>query len=132
MFEDKVAMMNLLKRIATGLAIFFAFYLFGNFRINDVNIRDFLQQTIPPDRIVYVKDQIFDLMAMVYHRFEVTFRVKPEGAKNYEAHQNTKDLFPSYDDWKKLNSVESMDPADQERMLNILKGNASGEDEVLE
>ena len=132
MFEDIGAMMNLIKRIATGLAIFFAFYLFGNFRINDVNIRDFLQKSIPPDRIVYVKDQLVDLVAMVYQRFEVTFHVKPEGAKDYEANQNTKNLFPSYKDWKKLNSVEKMDPADEAKMLNILKGKggaSTGDDE---
>ncbi len=48
-----------LKIVFYATVIFFGLYFFADIRINDVNVRDYLQRTMTPQNIAYVADEVF-------------------------------------------------------------------------
>lgn len=49
--------MTWIKRLAFLASLFLGLYFFGDFRINDVHVRDTLQTWIPPETMMLWKDK---------------------------------------------------------------------------
>lgn len=63
------------KRLLTLFFVVLGLYLFGDFRINDVNVRDFLRGQISPQNVKVVKAELSKAWATVY-------QIMSDGFKN--------------------------------------------------
>lgn len=56
------------KRIAYAIMAFFALYFFGDFEINDVNVRDFLQGAITPEELQAARLKLMGMSKSIYSK----------------------------------------------------------------
>lgn len=103
--------MRWIKRIIFVLLIFFGLYFFGNFRINDVNVRDYLRRLVPPQNFLVIKRGVGEVWDALYRKFS--------GTDEKEAAQTERlktELF------KKYGKIEDkLTESDQKKMQKLLE-----------
>jgi hypothetical protein len=104
-----VRTVKLIKLTFWGTLIFFGLYFFGDFRINEVNVRDYLQTQVTPEKLAQIKNQATHLYETLKGLFEAS--KKDESGK-------TKMMNPL--DGKPM---ETISPDDQEKLLKLLQKN---------
>lgn len=102
--------MKWIKRILFLVTLFFGLYFFGNFRINDTNVRDYLQQKIPPGKLVYYQNQLIEKLFSAFHTVNDTLSKGAKSSTSSASHINPKDYNKALDylsgnDQKKLNNM---------------------------
>jgi hypothetical protein len=99
-------------KIIKYLVIFFGLYFFGDFRINDVNVRDFLQSTITPAQLVVIKDKALSAFKSILARLtKVSVDVDGDGKESAISAEKAGEM------------LKNLDPKDQEKVLELLKKN---------
>ena len=100
------------KRFFSIVMIILGLYLFGDFRINDVNVRDFLHQHIKPQNIAAIKEELLKALAPVYQMVEVSFK-----------DQTTNNSTSVSQSQKPEKSMDQISEFDQKRMQKLLEKN---------
>lgn len=117
-------MKKFLKIMAVALAIFFALYFFGDFKINDTHVKSTLQKHVNQKTF----SGVIQTIESVYKNIKKTVNSwdKSTPAKKREAKQKTKDkLLPKelQDQIKATQVKEVITSKDREQVLNIIKKN---------
>lgn len=69
-------MVKWVKRLSKIFGILAFLYLFGNFRINDVNVRDKLREMVPPDQLKVAASYAGDAAIYLYEKVDGFFSGK--------------------------------------------------------
>lgn len=85
--------------VLTGL------YFFGNFRVNDVNVRDYLQQHLNPKKLMAYKDTA----VKIYRQSRLLFDSQTQMEGNVTSHPI------------EGQPLESLTPQDQKQLLKMLE-----------
>lgn len=84
---------------------FFALYFFGDFEINDVNVRDFLQRTITPEQLKSARAKVMGMGLKLYSSVNSSGDQKPNAVLDKISEEDQKkmmDLIEQNLDPKKL------------------------------
>lgn len=100
------------KRLFAVILIIFGLYLFGDFRINDVNVRDYLRANISAQHVALVKRELLTAWATVYQMIDKGFKAQTVVPKATQASQPSKDQ-------------DQISEFDQKRMQKLLEKNLS-------
>ena len=101
--------MKLIKLVFWGSLVFFGLYFFGNFRVNDVNVRDYLQTKVTPQTLTHLKDQAVNLYQMLRQLWD-------HSQKNQSGEAAVTNPLNG-------KPMESLSPSDQEKLIKILQKN---------
>lgn len=105
----KAGAVKLFKLAFWGTLIFFGLYFFGNFRVNEVNVRDYLQTKVTPETLNQLKNQAVNLYETLKN---LTGTAKKDQAGTAKV-INPLDGKP----------METISPDDQEKLLKLLQKN---------
>lgn len=97
------------KRLFTLFAVVLGLYLFGDFRINDVNVRDYLHQHISPQNIAVAKTELSKALNTLYQMLDASFKNQTVAKKSPE-----KEASPA----KELDQISEFD---QQKMKKLLE-----------
>ncbi len=103
-------MFQIIKSIFWGLVIFIGLYLFGDFNLNGVNVRDYLRQRVTWQSVVAIKDLSVDFVSAVQGVLEKTAQESQANSgpnKNQVPLQGLTDSL-SHDNEKILDVVQSV------------------------
>ena len=107
------------RRISIFLIVFAFLYVFGDFRINDVNVRDFLQSHISPKNVIVIKDEAVKAWGSVYQMIESTFKADYSRKKQVDLSRTRK-------------PQDKLTPQDKKQMLKLLRKNLEFDESIDE
>lgn len=96
--------------------VFVGLYFFGNFRINDTNVRDFLQKNITVSRLNIVKDGAVGLYYSVVSLFQSAKESKSTPITNKNQTKSQTKLIDT-------KSVDQLTRKDRHQLKSLLKEN---------
>lgn len=99
-------MFKMIKLVFFLTFVLVGLYFFGDFRINEVNVKNYLQKHITTQNITSVKNQ-------VVHFYEVIARLFQETKKMTEGQGMAQTLKTSVPSQKKATTPESLIPMDK-------------------
>lgn len=100
------------KRALAVILAISGLYLFGDFRINDVNVRDYLHANISPQHVAVAKKELLAAWNTVYQMIDGRFKAQTASPKPTQAVQPQKDL-------------DQISEFDQKRMQKLLEKHIS-------
>lgn len=115
-------MFKLVKLCFFLMLIFVGLYFFGDFRINDTNVKNFLQSNITVTKIKAVQQEL----SGVYHTFLRLYKelssTTEKDSKQTSPSELIKDIKVNDLPLKDI-QLDKITPKDREKLLNILKEN---------
>lgn len=111
---------KLIKLAFWGTLIFFGLYFFGDFRVNEVNVRDYLQTKVTPETLGQFKNQAINLYETLKGLFAAPKKDETGKTKviNPLDSKSSKSGSP-----KEGGPMEIISADDQEKLLKLLQKN---------
>lgn len=112
-------MFKFIRNLFLITVIFFGLYFFADFRINDTNVRDYLQTTVTLETFVRAKNKVVHVYSLVMEVIE-TVAQKQSGSNKLTESDEGSDLNRA----KKVihgEPIELITTKDHKELVNILK-----------
>lgn len=113
--------MKFIRRILVLMGLFFTLYFFGDFRVNDVNVRDFLQSKITLQQMKNFGRQAADLFQMLAELIRNKTAALGDG-KSGSTDTSLTGQDASLDAAQKM-IQDSLSDADRKKILKIFEQN---------
>lgn len=97
--------MTWIKRIIFCFCLFMGLYFYGDFRINDVNVRDQLRIWVPPSTVMFWKAKALDASANAYQAVKTTLADDSLNSQQKTQQDNKPSEEISAEDAKKLKDL---------------------------
>ncbi|MBF0105341.1 MAG: hypothetical protein HQM16_08450 [Deltaproteobacteria bacterium] len=106
-------MIKYIKILFFLTCVFFGLYFFGDFRINDTNVRDFLRSKVTPENIRLVKTQALELYGAVQNFTKTKKETQDMNLKIEKALGQSVEGLP----------LDKITEADREKLIKIINDN---------
>lgn len=106
------------KRLFSLVALVLGLYLFGDFRINDVNVRDYLHEHISAQNIAMAKTELSKAFATLYQMLDAGIKDQSVAKKSPQ-----KEAAPA----KQLDQISEFD---QQKMKKLLEKHVADKPEA--
>lgn len=107
------------KYLFFALLIFIGLYFFGDFEINDVNVRAYLQQKVTVEKVNQFKNNSFHFMKKVGMLFDDTHKYPSTQIIQPEARTTVQKMDISSDFFKK--PLDKISEQDQRKLMQMLQ-----------
>jgi len=97
--------MTWIKRLIFCALVFLGLYFFGDFRINDVNVRQQLRTWVPEETIFFWRDKAVDATQSAYQAVRNTLNADSPSSPEKIQQQNKPSDEISVEDAKKLKNL---------------------------
>ncbi len=109
------------KRFLFALAVLLGLYLFGDFRVNDVNVRDYLRQKVSLKQFSGLPEEVSKALKPLYQMLKESFKDDSQPDQKLSAV-----------DEKTHDGLDNLTESDQKKMQKLIEKNMKQASQYLE